>query len=198
MLDIDNYLHNFTNLAIYENEWLYHTTQNATTRLYNVTRRPQYLTTHRSNSQVDICNKPRSNLNQVIESPHTTVYLLAISIFAYLSPFARYWQWNCIWPWPRPVERTEVKYKYDNENTVNTRLYIPSSNLINFNSKELNSIHPVVLALYLSIGYCTVKCFFVVLDSADAGSVQIHVTYRMLCHMCQGFAMWCRACYGSD
>ena len=37
-------------------------------------------TTHRSNCQVDLQNRPRSNLNPAIESPHATLYVLAIAM----------------------------------------------------------------------------------------------------------------------
>ena len=47
-----------------------------------ITRRRKYFSTHPSKCQVDLWNRPVSNLHPVIESPYATFHLLAIAIFA--------------------------------------------------------------------------------------------------------------------
>ena len=47
-----------------------------------LTRRPKYLATHRSNCLVDIKDRPRSNLNTLIETAHSTSYLITIVMLA--------------------------------------------------------------------------------------------------------------------
>ena len=53
----------------------------------------------------------------LIKKPHAISYLMAIDLI-YLSPFARYAEWKCAWPWHWPLEWVKIKRKYANRNCL--------------------------------------------------------------------------------
>ena len=59
----------------------------------------------------------------------------------YLSPFARYWQWNCTWS--LPIEHAKRKCKYANGKAVCDFIFVDNSN-----------VYPVTICKKFTIEMC--------------------------------------------